>query len=68
MINFLPDGEVVSPRKFCKVVQALTLQLVSKALREWMLPSVWIALYDALCTETGMGAAREGPKLVFEGL
>lgn len=59
MINFLPDGEVVSPRKFCKVLQALTLQLLSKALREWLLLSVWIALFDALCTETDMGAARD---------
>lgn len=59
MINFLPDGKVVSPRKLCRVLQPPPLQMVSKALREWMLPLAWIALHDTLGTEPGMGAARD---------
>jgi len=38
VICFLPGEEVVSPRQFCQVLQAL---------------------YDTLCTEPGMRAARD---------
>lgn len=42
---------IFSARKFCKVLQALTLYLVSKALREWMLPSVQCMMPYALNLE-----------------